>query len=159
MQQQWDVGGEALLERDLNTGVRGEEAGQGFWQEAGDRRDAGVQANMAAGAGGEGLNIGEGAVEQVEERTEVAQKGFAGRGRFDAAIVPAQQGGAEAGLHLGDAAAEGRERQAFAFRGAREAALLDRRLEDAQGDEVQAQGRPGQWGSRDDSLPWCGGAS
>jgi hypothetical protein len=89
----------------------------------------------------------------------VAQQGLARRGRFDAAVVPAQQGGAEAGLDVGDAAAEGRERQTLALGGAREAALLDRRLEDAQRDEVQAEGRPGQRGSRDDALPWCGGAS
>ena len=118
-----------------------------------------MQPDVAAGAGGEGLDIGKSAVEQVEERTEVAQQGLARRGRFDAAVVPAQQGGAEAGLHLGDAAAEGRERQAFALGGAREAALLDRRFEDAQGDEVEAQGGPGQRGPRHGALPRCGGAS
>ena len=154
-----DLGAESFLERDLDTRVRREEAGQRLGQEAGDRRDVGVQADVAAGAGGEGLNVGEGPVEEVEERAEVAQQDLARRGRFDAAVVPAQQGGAEAGLHLGDAAAEGRKRQTFTLRGAGEAALLGRRLEDAQGDKVQAQGRPGQRGSRDDTLPWSGGAS
>jgi len=108
---------------------------------------------VAAGAGGEGLDVGEGTVEQVEEHAEVAQQSVTSRGRLDASIVPPQQGGADAGLHLRDAAAEGRERQMLALCGAGEAAFLDCRLEDAERDEVQTQGRPGQWGSRDGTLP------
>src|SRR3954469_21116084 len=108
---------------------------------------------MPAGAGGEGLDIGEGAIEQVEEWAEVVQQHLAGRRRLHAPVVPAKEGSAKPGFHIGNAAAEGRERQVLALGGTREAALLDRGLEDPQRDEIQTEGGPGQWRSWHDALP------
>ena len=120
----------AGVQLDLDARVAPPHARQDVEQEAVAGRDRAVQADLAvqrAGFLGQALAQ---CIPVAQRAARVVEKGVAGAGQFDAAVVALEQRGADLGLEALDAAAERRGADVAEFGGAAEMQAL------GQGDEV-----------------------
>ncbi|MNV43124.1 hypothetical protein D3C71_1348300 [compost metagenome] len=126
------LGGRAFAYRDLDAGMVGHEAGDGFGQQLGGRRDQGAHHHVAAGAAQYGVDVVGHVADLGHHGVDAAAQDHGQFGRGDAAVGAFEQRCAEEGFEVVDGLGDGGLRQVQFAGGAGQRAARQHAFEDLQ---------------------------